>query len=77
MPRSNDPCRNAFTLCLILITISAVFFHSVKISERQVEDIFSISSVVDMMRKQQIHTGKINLIFDQILIDSGIINTSL
>ena len=53
-----------FTLCLILITISAVFFHSVKISERQVEDIF-------------FHTGKINLIFDQILIDSGIINTSL
>ena len=42
MPRSNDPCRNAFTLCLILITISAVFFHSVKISERQMKNIFSI-----------------------------------
>ena len=64
MPRSNDPCRNAFTLCLILITISAVFFHSVKISERQMKNIF-------------FHTGKVDLMFDQILINSGIINTSL
>ena len=49
---------------LILITISAVFFHSVKISERQMKNIF-------------FHTGKVDLMFDQILINSGIINTSL